>query len=153
MRNGKILILCMIFIFIFIVSCMAKTDNVVTTKPVSTVKGNNVAIPAIVKDIPVSIIYATGRGAPPADDSLTETQKYLLAERAAIVDGYRVLSEKLEGMLIEAFTKAGLYEVYADKITIYTQSFIKGAEIIEIKHKNSGICEAVIKISFNKNKI
>jgi len=97
------------------------------------------------------ILYATGRGAPSTDQSLSEIQRYLLAERAAIADAYRNLSEKIEGFLIEGFTKIGMYEAYADKISILTSSFIKGAQIEEIKHKDNGICEVVVKIALNKN--
>ena len=143
-------ILFVIFaVFIFSACGFAGEKTVISNKPLAKVDSPKTAIQAVIKKIPASIIYATGRGSAPSDTSLTETQRYLLSERAAIIDGYRVLSEKLEGFLVEAFTKAGMYEVYADKITIFTQSFIKGAEIVEIKHKDNGICEAVIKIAFN----
>jgi hypothetical protein len=98
-------------------------------------------------------LYVTGRGAPPTDTEYSDVQKYLLAERAAIADGYRLLSEKLEGVFIEAYTKSGYYTVEYDRIHLATKAFIKGAEIVSIKHKDNGVCQAELKITVPREQL
>ncbi|GEM_PF-3373770 len=98
-------------------------------------------------------LYSTGRGAPPADKELTDVQKYLLAERAGIADGYRLISEKLRGIFLDAYTRAGNYIVDYDRINIATNSFIRGVEILDIKHKDNGVCQVEMKIAIRNHQL
>ena len=101
-----------------------------------------------------NFFYVIGKGAAPNDENLTEVQRYLLAERAAVIDGYRKLSEKLQGFIISALTKSGNFVVNTDIVKVQTESLIKGAEIMEIQHNDNGICTAKIKIEIpNKEKL
>lgn len=63
-------------------------------------------------------------------------QKKYLAERAATVDGYRKLSERLSGILISAYTKSGMEGVKEDEITSETNSYLRGAQARLISYKN-----------------
>ena len=91
-------------------------------------------------------IFVVGRGAPPNDENLSEVQRYLLAERAAIVDGYRQLAEKLQGFIVSTLTKAGNYVINKDVIKVEAEAMIRGAEVIEVEHKDNGVCSAKIRI-------
>ncbi len=92
-------------------------------------------------------LYSVGRGAPPKDSEYSEVQKYLLSERAAISDGYRILSEKLQGVFVDAYTKTADYVVNYDRIHLATSAFLKGVEILNIKHKDNGVCQVEMKIT------
>ncbi len=123
------------------------------------VKSNfNEPLPAVknakcMKDISTTIcqpqenyIYIIGKGAPPNDENLSEVQRYLLAERAAVIDGYRQLAEKLQGFIVSTLSKSGNYIVNMDLVKVQTESLIRGAEIVEINHNDNGVCTAKIRI-------
>ena len=96
---------------------------------------------------PVNIyITVTGKGTAPADENLNEVQRYLLSERAAIVDAYRKLAEKLQGFIVKTLTSSGNYIVNKDAVRVQAEAYIKGAEIVDIHHFENGICEAKVKI-------
>ena len=96
---------------------------------------------------PVNIyITVTGKGAAPADENLSEAQRYLLSERAAIVDAYRKLAEKLQGFIVRTLTNSGNYIVNNDAVKVQAEAYIKGAEIVDIHHFENGVCEAKVKI-------
>ena len=98
-------------------------------------------------------LYVLGRGAAPSNYDVSETQRYLLAERAAIADGYRLFSEKLVGVFVDAYTRAGYYAIDYDRIHLATSSFLKGVEILHINHKKNGVCEAEMKITITREQI
>jgi hypothetical protein len=79
-------------------------------------------------------ISVFGEGFDP-DNGNTHQKKYL-AERAATVDGYRKLSERLSGILITAYTKSGMDGVTEDQITSETNAYVRGAQARLISYKN-----------------
>ncbi len=154
----KLKLLFLLLIFMFVSACATyNCCNNQTQIPAKEYVGKTK------KDLPyvgeterndcVITLYVTGKGAPPSDEDLSEVQRYLLAERAAIVDGYRLISEKLEGILVEAYTKVGEYAVEYDKIQVATRAFLKGVEIINIKHKSNGVCLAEMKITITRQQL
>ncbi|MCP4720624.1 MAG: hypothetical protein GY860_14315 [Desulfobacteraceae bacterium] len=86
-----------------------------------------------------------GKGLEP-EKALTKGEAILMAERAAIADGYRQLVEKLRGVYVNAFTKAGYGTVNQDMITTKTQSWLRGVEILEIRQAEYGITEAQLQL-------
>ena len=97
-------------------------------------------------------MYVIGKGAPPDDENLSEVQRYLLAERAAIIDAYRQLAEKLQGFIVTTLTKSGNYIINMDYVKVQTESMIRGADIVEIHHNENGVCTAKIKIQIPDEK-
>jgi hypothetical protein len=63
-----------------------------------------------------------------APETGTANQKKYLAERAATIDSYRRLSERLSGILITAYTKSGMKGVTEDQVTSETNSYLRGAQ-------------------------
>ena len=63
-------------------------------------------------------------------------QKKYLAERAATIDGYRKLSERLSGILLSAYTKSGMAGVTEDQVTSETNSYLRGAQAQLVSYKN-----------------
>jgi len=129
--------------------CTAQTKQI-TPAPAAPIGKSSKSLPRIGSsshDDCYITLYAVGRGAPPKDSEFSEVQKYLLAERAAISDGYRLLSEKLEGVFVDAYSKTSDYVVDYDRIHLATRAFLKGVEITSIKHKDNGVCQVEMKIT------
>ena len=97
------------------------------------------------------VLSVTGKGAPPTEMELSEVQKYLFAERAAVIDGYRILSEKLGGVIVNSSTNASGYVVKSDAVNTITNTLLKGVKILKIKHNSNGVCEVDMKIELSKS--
>mgnify|MGYP003574346927 CR=1 FL=1 len=89
--------------------------------------------------------YVVGKGLEP-EGAVTRGQAVLMAERAAVADGYRQLVEKLRGVYVDAQLKAGNGTVNYDAIQLYTQSWIRGTEVMELKRADYGITEARMRL-------
>jgi hypothetical protein len=89
-----------------------------------------------------------GKGVEP-ESAITKGQARLMAERAAVADGYRQFVEKLRGVYVEAFTKAGYGTVDQDFLNTSTRSILRGVEIKEITHGEYGIAQAVMQLRIN----
>ncbi len=93
----------------------------------------------------VVTFQATGKGLEP-ENALTKGEAILMAERAAVADGYRILVEKVRGVYVDAYTKAGRGSVHQDTIQVQTQSWLRGAEVMEITQVDYGITEARLRL-------
>lgn len=93
-----------------------------------------------------------GKGLEP-ENALTKGEAILLAERAAVADGYRQLVEKVRGVYVDAYMKAGRGTVNQDIIQVHTQSWLRGAEVMDIVQGEYGITLARLRlrINFSKN--
>ena len=79
-------------------------------------------------------ISVFGQGFAPEEGSLH--QKKYMAERAATIDGYRRLSERLSGIVINAYSKSGMQGITVDQVTSETNAYIRGAQARLISYKN-----------------
>lgn len=95
--------------------------------------------------------YVTGRGLEP-ENALTKGEAVLMAERAAVADGYRQLVEKVRGVYVDAFMKAGRGSINHDAIQVRTQSWLRGTEIMEISQGEYGITSARLRLRINFSK-
>lgn len=84
-----------------------------------------------------------GKGLEP-ETALSKGEAVLMAERAAIMDGYRQFAEKLRGVYVDAYMRAGYGSIDHDLIKTNTQSWLRGVEIVEIRRVNHGITEAAM---------
>ncbi|WDP88935.1 MAG: hypothetical protein HUN04_03980 [Desulfobacter sp.] len=92
--------------------------------------------------------YVTGKGLEP-ENALTKGEAVLMAERAAVADGYRQLVEKVRGVYVDAFMKAGRGTINHDAIQIHTQSWLRGTEIMEVTQGDYGITKARLRLRIN----
>lgn len=92
--------------------------------------------------------YVVGRGLEP-ENALTRGQAVLMAERAAVADGYRQLVEKIRGVYVDAQMKAGSGSVNYDVIQVHTQSWLRGTDVMELNHGDYGITEARMRLRIN----
>ncbi len=93
----------------------------------------------------VVTFYVTGRGLEP-EDALTKGEAVIMAERAAVADGYRQLVEKVRGVYVDAFMKAGRGTINHEAIQVHTQSWIRGTEIMKITRGEYGITNARLRL-------
>lgn len=99
----------------------------------------------------VVTFQVTGKGLEP-ENALTKGEAVLLAERAAVADGYRQLVEKIRGVYVDAYMKAGRGTVNQDEIQVHTQSWLRGAEVMEISQGSYGITLARVRLRINFSK-
>ena len=89
-----------------------------------------------------------GKGIEP-ESALTKGQAWLMAERAAVADGYRQFVEKLRGVYVEAMMSAGYGSVNEEFIQTQTRSTLRGAQVNAITHGEYGIAEAEMTLRVN----
>ncbi len=95
--------------------------------------------------------FVIGKGLEP-ENALTKGEAVLMAERAAVADGYRQLAEKLRGVYIDAFMRAGRGTVDYDLIRTQTQSWLRGTEIVEFTQGRYGITKVRMRLRINFSK-
>lgn len=93
----------------------------------------------------IVVFKVTGKGLAP-ENAVRIGEATLLGERAAILDGYRQLSEKLKGTLIDSYSSRQGTDINMDKITAQTQSYLKGVEITDITLDGHGIYAANMQV-------
>lgn len=86
-------------------------------------------------------LLVTGKGYPPKRE-ISETRRRLLARRAAVVDAYRLLAEKVSGMPEYPICGSGYRHI---------RGSIKGAEIKDVRYFPDGKVEVdlVLLVSFS----
>jgi len=89
------------------------------------------------------LVSVRGQGLEPSNG--TRQQKRLMAERAAVIDGYRKLSERMAGTILNAYSAAGHNNISQDQITAETNAYLRGAQVGFVSH-NDGIATAVVKL-------
>lgn len=99
-------------------------------------------------DQKVVTFYVIGKGLEP-ENALSKGEAVLMAERAAVADGYRQLVEKLRGVYVDAFMRAGRGSVDQEIIQLQTQSWLRGTEIMEIAQGEYGITTARMSLRIN----
>lgn len=92
--------------------------------------------------------FVIGKGLEP-EDALSKGEAVLMAERAAVADGYRQLVEKVRGVYVDAFMRAGRNTVDYDTIQVHTQSWLRGTEIMEISEGEYGITNVRMRLRIN----
>lgn len=96
-------------------------------------------------DWTANTITVTGSGALPEGKS--GAQARLMAERAAVADGYRQLAEVVNGVRIDSETIVENFVTQSDVIKTNVSGLIKGARILEKKISQDGAAECVMSVS------
>jgi len=89
--------------------------------------------------------FVVGKGLAPGN-ATSSGQAKLMAERAAVSDGYRQLAERIQGTYVSAYTKSERGSINYDYIYSQTHSWMRGVEIIEIRQAENSITEAYMKL-------
>ncbi len=94
---------------------------------------------------PIVTFTVIGKGVQPGG-AITKGQAIYLAEKAAIIDGYRLLAEKLKGVYIDAYSRESLGIVSHDILESHVNTLIRGINIKKISLGEYGIVEAVMEL-------
>ncbi len=96
----------------------------------------------------VVAFFVVGKGLEP-ENALSKGEAVLMAERAAVADAYRQLVEKIHGVYVDAYMRAGRGTIEYDTIQVHTQSWLRGTEIMEITQGEHGITNARMRLRIN----
>jgi hypothetical protein len=96
----------------------------------------------------VVTFFVTGKGLEP-ENALSKGEAVIMAERAAVADGYRQLVEKVRGVYVDAFMRAGRGTVDYDTIQVHTQSWLRGTELMETTMGDYGITNVRMRLRIN----
>lgn len=96
----------------------------------------------------VVTFFVIGKGIEP-ENAYSKGEAVLMAERAAVADGYRQLVEKVRGVYVDAFMRAGRGSVDYDTIQVHTQSWLRGTEIMEVSKGDYGITNVRMRLRIN----
>lgn len=129
------------FLAIVLAGCSSMKQDMATAP--GKVLGMNSGDGASRKVVTFDVI---GKGLEP-ENALTKGAARLMAERAAVADGYRQLVEKVSGVYVDAFMKAGFGTVNQETIITKTQSWLRGVEMIELRQAEYGIMEAHMQLT------
>ena len=91
-----------------------------------------------------------GKGLEP-ENALSKAEAVLMAQRAAVADGYRQLVEKINGVYVDAFMQAGRGTIQHDTVRVQTRSWLRGVEIMEIYPGDDGITNARLRLKIVLN--
>ncbi len=86
-----------------------------------------------------------GKGLIP-ETAINTGQGRLMAERAAISDGYRQLVEKIRGVYVDAYSQTTNGVIDYDVIRTKTQSWLRGVQVLEVKEAGYGIFNAKLQL-------
>jgi len=128
-QNGK-RVSTLFNLLIFILICMwGCTSSHQVLKYETAVNSSENIIPGIEPEESAQKILILVRGKGIEPETGTPMQKKFLAERAAVLDGYRRLSERLAGMAINTQTHSGRSELSRDDVMTETRAYLQGAQI------------------------
>ena len=73
-------------------------------------------------------------------------QQKLMATRAAQVDAYRNLAERVHGFEVSGTTAVSAFATQSDTVRAYVEAFIRGARLMGVTSNADGIYEATVEL-------
>lgn len=134
-----------LFFWVGVISVFSLAGCAGTHYPSGSVLGDSISTSEMYR---VVIFNVVGKGVEP-ELSLSKGQAVLMAERAAVADGYRQFVEKIRGVYVDAYMKAGYGTVNWEALKTSTQSWLRGVEITEVRQGPFGIVEAHMQLKVN----
>ncbi|MBW1659060.1 MAG: LPP20 family lipoprotein [Deltaproteobacteria bacterium] len=96
------------------------------------------------------LIRVTGKGIAP-EGTTNPAQAKILSERAAMADAYRLLSEKLRGVLLTSFQTTRNAQITADVVRTQTEAILRATQVLDTRHYPDGLTEIDMAIRISKS--
>ncbi len=116
--------------------------------PAPVVKANT---PVLTQHKPIRITVV-GQGVAPCTGSCSPEQALVLAKRAAIVDGYRLIAEKVKGVYVQGRDYVHNMMIKSSKVRTFVDANIRNANVIDTLYKD-GLCEVEMEITLNYSQL
>ena len=128
----------------------SSNETLTTPAPAVSTQNNTAgcSITNITKKNCLLRLEVTGVGVVPCNGACSTAQAKVMARRAAIVDGYKALSEKLYGIKINGRDTVKNMILQNSSIRAYVSGLIRGANIEEEDFKD-GVYSVVMSIKIN----
>ncbi len=94
-------------------------------------------------------VRATGYGAPPKS-FYPDPQRRLMAMRAAKIDAYRSLAERIFGVQIWGGTTLGDMVVEKDRFRVYLDAHLQGAKVLAENPNEDGTYETIVELTIRQ---
>ncbi|RUM62451.1 MAG: hypothetical protein DSZ03_06795 [Sulfurimonas sp.] len=107
--------------------------------------------PVLTQHKPIRITVV-GQGVAPCTGSCSPEQALVLAKRAAIVDGYRLIAEKVKGVYVQGRDYVHNMMIKSSKVRTFVDANIRHANIIDTLYKD-GLCEVEMEITLNYSQL
>jgi hypothetical protein len=91
-------------------------------------------------------LTATGYGSPGSYSQYTASQQKLMAIRAAQVDAYRGLAERVYGFRVSGSTSVSAFATQNDTIRSHVDAFIRGARVVNTATIADGNVEVTVEL-------
>lgn len=139
----------LLLIVAFALALNAQENNATAISEVTPTDESEFVIPnaPILKPTNIITIRAIGMGVAP-DTAKSTAQAMVLAKRAAILDGYRQLGEKMHGIRINAKDTVKDAVVVRSEIRTELYSIVRGAEVLETIWDN-GLCQVEMEVKLD----
>jgi len=92
-------------------------------------------------------INVIGQGVAPTM-TISPAQAYAMAKRAATVEAYRLIAEKVKGVHVEGKDVLRNMMIKSTDVNLYVSAMIRNANVVETKFEN-GLCEVEMEVSLN----
>ncbi|HEX5329479.1 LPP20 family lipoprotein [Sulfuricurvum sp.] len=97
------------------------------------------------------VITVTGQGVAPSVTS-SPAQAYALAKRAAMVDGYRLIAERVKGVQVEGQDTIKNMMLQQSSTKTSVEAIVRGANLTNTSFKE-GLCEVEMEIVLSYSRI
>lgn len=89
-------------------------------------------------------VNVVGQGVAPTM-TVSPAQAYAMAKRAATVEAYRLIAEKVKGVYVEGKDVLRNMMIKSTDVNLYVSAMIRNANVVETKFEN-GLCEVEMEV-------
>jgi outer membrane protein FlgP len=96
-------------------------------------------------------INVIGQGVAPTM-TISPAQAYAMAKRAATVEAYRLIAEKVKGVRVEGKDVLRNMMIKSTDVNLYVSAMVRNANVVETKFEN-GLCEVEMEITLDHSQL